>query len=217
MFKTILLTELDANRNILLLVLAINVVLFTILGARGVEAYAFMGGTILSYWVGLSIVASKSGHEKRARLFAQLPIAPAQVYAAGWFFVIAWLTLQAVAWALYAMLFQENFSLTTLAEIASFELGALVFVLLIAIGIDLGAFRPAYIQLVYIFSMLLLLGSAIYFDVWFGIVGNDEGFHFYPMAHLGNTSVELISSLVLIIVLIATDFFVFRHSDHYLD
>lgn len=217
MFKTIALTELDANKNILLLSLAVNVFLFGFMGFRGVEAYAYMGTTILSFWILLTIAASKSGHEKRARLFAQLPIAPAHVFGAGWLFVILWLTLQASAWALYAFLFQENTSLTLLAEIASFGLGALVFVLIIAIGIDLGAFRPSYFQIMYVFTMLMVFGAAIYFDLWIGIVGNDEGYHFYPLAHLGNRAAELWLSLGLVTTLLGADFLVFRHSDNYLD
>ena len=217
MFKTLAYTELDANKTILLLSLAINVLLFSTMAIRDVEVFGYMAGTIFSFWVLLIVAASNSGHEKRARLFAQLPVPTKHIFGAGWFFVVSWLAIQTLAWIAYGALVHEDFTLALAAEIVTFSLGALVFILIIAIGIDLGSLKPAYVQWVYVFSMLLLLGTAIYFDMSFGIIGNDDGFHFYPIALLDNRGMEFGVSFSLVVLLMTTNYLVFRNADNYLD
>lgn len=217
MFKKLLLTELDANKNILLISLALNLVFFVYMTAIGSDLAAFIAATMVSFWVLLIIAASTSGHEKRGRLMVQLPVIPSHVFGAGWCFVLCWLAVQVLVWGVFGVTNQEDFTLTQFGEITTFACGMITFVLIVAIGIDLGSYRPAYVQWLYIVFMLALLGIAIRFEIYVGVIGNDEGMHFYPIALVENLTLEILLSFLLIAFLLAADFLVFRFSDNYLD
>jgi hypothetical protein len=100
---------------------------------------------------------------------------------------------------------------------------ALVFIylmiVLIAIAIDLGAYKPAYLQWIYIGSVALLIALAIRYDISIGLLGTDDGIRIYPLdAILQSTDGR--SSILLSIALIAlfkiTDWYIYTRSDHYL-
>ncbi len=217
MFKKLVLTEFEANKNILLIWLALNLVFFVYMTTIGTDLPIFIATTMMSYWVLLIIAVSISGNEKRVRLLVQLPVIPSQVFGAGWFFILFWLSLQVAIWAIYGITNSAEFTLAHLGQITTFACGMITFTIIIAIGIDLGTLRPAYVQWLYIFFMLAMLGVAIRYGIWFGIVGNEDGMHFYPIAFVENLGLEILLSFLLVAFLLATDFLVFRFSDNYLN
>lgn len=217
MFKRLLVTELQTNSKFLMASLAINIVLFVFLGYQGEEPYAFMGGSLLSFWVLLIVATSVSGHEKRGRLLVQLPVTLRQIFAAGWSFVLIWLLLQILAWVLYGFVFIDEFTTAEAVSVINVGLGAAVFLIIVAIGIDLGAYSPAYYQWLYIFFAAALLVLAISADMSFGFIANDDGFRFFPVALLENLPLEFALSAAMLIALLAIDYLVFQNCDNYLE
>lgn len=217
MFKRLFYTELESNRTFLLLALAINVFLFFFMGYREQELLAFVGSSLFSFWILLIIMASTSSHEKRTRLYTQLPVTSRQIFCAGWALVLLWLALQVFAWILFGLVYTEDFSAVEIGELLVFAIGAALFVVLIAIGFDLGAFRPAFLRWLYISVLAFLLVVAGVTETSIGLIGNDERFGFYPMALLDNLSLELMLSAVLLLLFLLLDYFVFRFSDNYLE
>lgn len=217
MYRQLIKTTLDANKMILLFSLAVNVFFFVLMGSRGAGIFSFMGPSILSFWILLTVLASVDGQEKRTRFCIQLPVTTTEVFFAGWFVVLSWLALHVVAWILYGLLFSNEFTAIHIGELVVSGLGAALIVLIISIGIYLGNYKPAFVQWLYIFSMVLLIAGAIYFDIWIGIIGDGEGFRLYPFALLENLGMELFLSSLLLAVLLASNYLVFQYSDNYLD
>ncbi len=218
MFKQLILTELVSNRNILLISLALNLVLFIFFGLRDQDVYDFAGATMISFWVLLIVAASTAGHEKRNRLYMQLPVTPAQVFSAGWGFVLGWFSLQILAWVLFGITFSNEFAAAQVGQLVTTGLGAVIFIVIVSIGIDLGVFRPFYLQWIYILLMASLLGLAIIFDVSIGIqVTGEEGMQFLPISLLGSLQMQVQVSIAIVIALLAVDFLVYRYSDSYLN
>jgi hypothetical protein len=217
MFKRLFYTELESNRTFLLLALAINVFLFFFMGYREQELLAFVGSSLFSFWILLIVMASTSSHEKRTRLYTQLPVTSRQIFCAGWALVLAWLALQVLVWIIFGLVYTEDFSAVVIGEMLTFAIGAALFVVVISIGIDLGAFRPAYLRWLYIAVLVFLLVMAGVTETWIGLIGNDERFGFYPMALLDDLSLELMLSTILLVLVLLLDYLVFRFSDNYLE
>jgi hypothetical protein len=216
MVKSLIRTEFDANKFLLMVWLALNCVFFLFLGVRGSPVYAYMGLSIVNFWIMITVCASIAGHEKRVRLYAELPVTARQAFIAGWAFVLIWMAMQTLAWMLYGWIFEEEFDAMRAGQVLTFGLGSVAFIVVISIGIDLGSFRPRYLQWIYIVVMAALLAGAILNDISVGVLGSESGIRFYPIALLDNLQLEIQASIVVVFVLLLANYLVFRNSDSYL-
>lgn len=216
MYSQLIKTEFDANSLLLLVWLALNCVFFLFLGFQGSPIYVYMGISIVNFWIMITVCASIAGHEKRVRLYAELPVTVRQSFVAGWSFVLIWMAMQILAWMLYGLIFGDEFDSTQAGQVLTFGLGSIAFIAIISIGIDLGSFKPRYLQFIYIVVMAALLGGAILNDISVGVIGSEGGIRFYPIALLNNLLLEIQLSFVVVFVLLLANYLVFRHSDSYL-
>lgn len=219
MFKQLMITEIEANRDILAVSLALNLVLFFALGVRGSEdsQNLFTGITMLSYWVLLIIAAANAGHEKRNRLYAELPVTTTESFLVGWLFVIAWLCIQMSVWFLFAAAFTVALDAEMVESLLGLGVNAVTFILIISIGIDLGSFRPKYVQWIYILVMAALLALALIADAIYEVGDSDLAFNSFPNLLMDRLHLDLGASVLVVMFLLAANYFVFRNSDHYLN
>jgi len=216
MYRQLLLTDLDANKTYLLLALAGNVFFFTFLGLRGGPVEDFMMATIIVYLTFLGVTASAGSDEKRLRLYSQLPLTSTEIWLGAWFVVLLWLGLQVGLWLLYGFIFDPDFSYLRAPEIASSALGIASLVILIAIGIDLFYFKPAYVRWLYIGLLTVLVAIAIQLDMSIGIIGSETGIQILPFEYWGEGRSQIAFSIVVLTVLLITDFTIYKNSDNYL-
>lgn len=216
MYSRLIKTEFDANKLLLLVWLVLNCIFFLFLGFQGSPIYAYMGISIVNFWIMLTVCASIAGHEKRVRLYAELPVTVRQSFVAGWAFVLLWMAMQILAWILYGWIFDEEFDATQAGQVLTFGLGSIAFIVIISIGIDLGSFKPRYLQFIYIVVMAALLGAAILNDISVGVLGSESGIHFYPVAMLNDLGLEIQLSIVIVLLLLLANYLIFRNSDSYL-
>lgn len=173
--------------------------------------------TMIAFWASLIVAASKAGHEKRDRQYMQLPVSVTEVFLACWTYVLALLAILLLSWLGYGLMFGETGFFNLLAESVKLGLGVAIFTVIVSIGIDLSAFRPAYVQWLYIGGILLLLGITIQLDVSVGIIGrDDQGIQIFPLALLENNPLEIILGVVIFGLLFLADYLVYRNSDSYI-
>lgn len=216
MYRQLIKTEFDANKIILLVWLLLNCAFFINMGYQQSPIYTYMGFSLVSFWVMITISASVAGHEKRVRLYAELPVTPRHSFIASWGFVLIWMFIQIIAWMLYGSLFEEEFDNAQAGSALIFGLGALIFTAIISIGIDLGAFKPRYVQWLYILLMAVLLAAALHSGISVGLLGTDTGIHFYPVSLLDNLMLEIVVSAGLALLLLVINYLIFCRSDSYL-
>ena len=216
MYRQLLLTDFDANKTFLILALVANLFLFGLFAIRGEPVEPFMGTTIGVYWILLIASVVVGGDEKRLRLYSQLPLTATEIWLAGWFFVLLWLGLQVCFWLLYGFIFDPDFTYLRLPGIAASAMGIASFIILIAIAIDFGYFKPSYIRWLYIAGLLVLSGAAIHLDMSVGLIRSDTGIHVYPLALWVERRAEIIISIVVLSILSVADYAIYKNSDHYL-
>ena len=216
MLKPLIKTEFDANKLLLLIWLVLNCVFFLLLGSNDEPIYTYMGISIVNFWIMITVCASIAGHEKRVRLYAELPVTTRQSFVAGWVLVLVWMSMQILAWMLYGAIFDEEFDTRRAGQVLTFGLGSVAFIVVISIGIDLGSFKPRYWQWIYVFVMAALLAGAILNGISVGILASENGIHFYPLTMLNNLWLEIQLSLVVVGVLLIANYLIFRNSDSYL-
>ena len=219
MFKQLMFTEIEANKNILLLSLTLNLIFFFALGVRNSDdsLNLFAGITMLSYWVLLIIAAANAGHEKRNRLYAELPVTTTESFLAGWLFVIVWLCIQMTVWFLFAAVFTVALDAQMTESLLGLGINAAAFILIVSIGIDLGSFRPKYVQWIYILVMAAFLGLALIADAVYEVGDSDLAFNSFPNMLMDRLHLDLELSVLVVLLLLAANYFVFRNSDHYLN
>lgn len=217
MYSKLLMTELDANKFILLPFLAIVIFFFIYLGIGEQETEEFMMASMITFWASLIVAASKAGHEKRDRQYMQLPVSASEVFLACWTYVLALLAILLLGWVGYGLTYGETGFFSVLAEALKLGLGVAVITAVVSIGIDLGAVRPAYLQWIYIGSVVLLLAIAVQLDVSVGVIGNDEeGIQIFPLALLDNSALEITIGVALFAVLFLADYLIYRNSDSFI-
>lgn len=216
MFKSLVRTEFDANKLLLSIWLVLNCVFFLLLGSNNEPIYTYMGISIVNFWIMITVCTSIAGHERRVRLYAELPVTTRQSFFAPWIFVLMWMTMQILAWMLYGAMFEEEFDIRRAGQVLTFGLGSVAFIVVISIGIDLGSFKPRYWQWIYVFVMAALLAGAILNGISVGILASENGIYFYPLTMLNNLWLEIQLSLVVVGVLLIANYLIFRNSDSYL-
>lgn len=215
MFKRLLLTEMEANRWLLLFSAALNVFFLVLFGAMNQRPLVlFVFTTVIVYFVHLIIMTVNNSDQRRIRLYAQLPVTSLQVFWAQWLFCLGWLAAQAAVWLLYAALFEATFNTATLADIAQALLGVILMLAVVSIGIDLFAYHPVYLRWLYLALAAIILGVAVRFEVHLGLLWNDNDITLQPFAQFGVAGI--LAALVLAFLLIAVDRHVFRCSDNFL-
>lgn len=216
MFKELVITDIAMNKSILFFALLLNLFLFLLLGFREEDLGDFLGATTISFWVLLIIATSISGDEKRTRQLSQLPVTSSQIFLSGWLFVAAWISAQVVIWILFGLVFDPNFTLSQVPGLISVAFGIIIFSSLISIAIDLKAFRPGYLQWVYIATLVACFASIFQFNLSVGFVANTQGFNVFPFAFIESGPLELIVQLAVVTCLLTADYFVFTRSDNFL-
>jgi len=216
MLKPLIRTEFDANKLLLLIWLVLNCVFFLLLGLNDEPIYTYMGISIVNFWIMITVCASIAGHEKRVRLYAELPVTTRQSFVAGWVLMLEWMSMQILVWMLYGAIFDEEFDTRRAGQVLTFGLGSVAFIVVISIGIDLGSYKPRYWQWIYVFVMAALLAVAILNDISVGILASENGIHFYPLTMLNNLWLEIQLSLVVVGVLLIANYLIFRNNDSYL-
>ena len=220
MFNLLLKTEFNSNRIIWLAWVLANLLVFVMIDGSGEDpADDFMAMTMVAYFVLLIVSASFGSEEKRIRMYSQLPVTPSQVFLASWFWVLLMLGLQVCLWLLFAYWHDPEFDTNEIMKISTSALGIYFMIALIAIGIDLGFYRPAYLQWVYIGAAALIITVAIRYDISVGLIGTEDGIRIYPLhAILQTTDARsgIALSIALIAVLKISDWYIYTHSDNYL-
>lgn len=215
MFKQLLLTELDANRWLLLFNAALNGFLLVLLGAMNQRPLVvFIFATAAVYFVHLLIMTVNNSDQRRTRLYAQLPVSSLQVFWAQWLFCLGWLGTQALVWLLYGLLFDPAFSSTGLNMIAHALVGMVLVLAIVSIEIDLFAYHPVCLRWAYLAVAAVMLALAVSYEIDVGLQWDDNTILLEPFARFGWPG--LLSALLLIVVLIAVDRHVFSHSENYL-
>jgi len=216
MYRQLLLTDFDSGKTFLILALLGNLFFFTLFGIRGESVEGFMAATIVVYWALLIAMAVVGSEEKRLQLYSQLPLTATEIWLAGWFFVLFWLGLQVCFWLLYGFVFDPEFSYLRAPEIASSAMGIASFIILIAIAIDLGYFKPAYIRWLYIGFLAVLVGIAIFLDMSFGIISTETGIRVLPFDAWGEGRSQVAFSIVVLTLLLIADYAIYIKSDNFL-
>lgn len=215
MFKQLLLTELEANRWLLLFNAALNVFFLVLLGAMNNRSVViFMFVTVAVYFVHLIIMTVHNSDQRRTRLFAQLPVTSLQVFWAQWLFCLGWLAVQALVWVLYGLLFDPAFNSISLMGIVEALVGVILVLAVVSIGIDLFAYQPNYLRWLYLALGAVILGFAVRYEVNLGLVWDNDEIALQPFAQFNTPGV--ITALLLAVVLIAVDRHVFRGSENFL-
>ena len=132
--------------------------------------------------------------------------------------VMVWLAVQVCCWALYSQIFPADaLRFATLTECLNSGLGVAIVIAMISIGIDLGAFRPAYVQWVYIISMLFLLVvvSRLGFSVGLDLF-EDAGVRVLPFDLMGDSLLATGAALTFFLAAFLADYLIFKHCDSYL-
>lgn len=215
MFKQLVITEFHCNRTFLCISGLINAVCFIVVGIQQPETPTFMIWTLLSFYILLSIAASYAGQEKRNRQYIQLPFNANQVFLAGWSFVLVWLVLQVCSWLLFGIVHDEQFDNEAIVEVISAGIGTAIVLTIISVGIDLSAFRPAFVQWLYIGLVVSLIVLASNLDIDIGMRRNEEGFHIFPLSLIADGGLQLGTGIALLCGGLILNFLVFRYSDSY--
>jgi len=215
MFKLLLITELEANRLLLLFNAALNVFFLALLGAmnnRPLVLFIFV--TLVVYFVHLLIMTVNNSDQRRTRLYAQLPVTASQVFSAQWLFCLVWLAVQAMVWLIYGALFDPAFSSASLADIGEVLVAAILMLGLVSVAIDLFAYKPIYLRWLYLALAAVALGVAVQFEMDLGLVWDDNEIALQPFVQFG--SVGILFAAALAALLIVVDRHVFRHSENFL-
>lgn len=217
MFSQLLKTEFEANRVILLVSLVLNI-FFLLVMDRSEEdpLQSFIGATMITYFVLLVVASAREGDSKRYRLYAQLPLTSNQQFFAGWFWVLTWLGLQVGMWLLYALIIDSELSIIEVIEIASIGLGIWFFMVTIANAIDLGSFKPAYLQWGYIGLFVILIGVAIQNEISVSISLASEEACVFPLKIFGSTLPDIAFAITLVALLMIGNWYIFTRSENYL-
>ncbi len=216
MYRQLLLTDFDSGKTFLILALLGNLFFFTLFGIRGDPVEIFMMATMPVYWLLLIAMAMVGSEEKRLRLYSQLPLTATEIFLSGWFFVLFWLGLQVCFWLLYGFIFDPDFTYLQAPKITSSAMGIASFIILIAIAIDLGYFKPAYVRWLYIGFLAILTAVAIYLDMSIGIVANESEIRVLPFDLWGSGASGISFSIVVLALLLTADYAVYKNSDNYL-
>ena len=216
MYRQLLLTEFRCNRFFLCIAIIINLLSFSVTAYQQAGTSSYIAWTLISFFILLVVTTSLAGNEKRNRLFMQLPVNATQVFLAGWGFVLIWLALQISAWLLFAILFDDNLRSGSILEFLNGGLGVAVMIATISIGIDLSAFRPAFLQWLYIGLIVLLLLVAVNLEITAGTIGEDQGFYMVPFSMIDDGALRFSATVVTLVGLVFLDYLVFRFSDNYL-
>lgn len=215
MFRQLLLTELEANRWLLLFNAALNVFFLVLLGAMNHRSVViFMFATVAAYFVYLIIMTVHNSDQRRTRLYAQLPVTSLQVFWAQWLFCLGWLAAQALVWVVYGLLFDPAFSSQSLVDIAEAFIGVFLVLAVVSIGIDLFAYEPVYLRWLYLGLGAVILGVALRFEIHLGLVWDDNDLALQPFAQFSTPGILV--ALMLALALIAVDRQVFRGSENFL-
>ena len=130
--------------------------------------------------------------------------------------MLFWLGLQVCFWLLYGFVFDPDFTYLRAPEIASSAMGIASFIILIAIAIDLAYFKPAYVRWVYIGSLAMLIGIAIYLDLSIGIIANESTIRVFPFDAWGEGRSQVAFSIVVLTILLIANYWIYKNSDNYL-
>lgn len=215
MFKQLLLTELEANRWLLLFNAALNAFFLLLLGAMNERPLVvFIFATVAVYFVHLIIMTVNNSDQRRTRLYAQLPVTSQQVFCAQWLFCLGWLAIQASIWLLYGVLFDPAFSSLNLIDIAEAVVGVILMLGIVSVGIDLFAYHPAFLRWVYLALGGIVLSVAVRLELQLGLIWDHDEINLQPFALLGTTGIFV--ALAMALVLIAVDRHVFRNSESFL-
>jgi hypothetical protein len=113
-------------------------------------------------------------------------------------------------------MFEPEFTFNQAPEIASAAITMALFVVLISIGLDLGAFKPGYLRWLYFGSLAGLLGLAMNFGFSVGLLATDDGLQIYPLALLADGWSATLIAIVILAIALAADHLIYINSDHYL-
>ncbi len=215
MFKQLLITEIDASKTFLTLWLLAVTVLLLFMGYSGSELGQFIAASTVIFWIMLIGCAIVSGEEKRLRLYAQLPVTAGMVFAATWIMVICWIAALVAAWTMYGLLFDPTSDISA-EEMGSQAIGLPLLLVLITIGFDLHAFRPAFIQWLYLGTLAGLLAVAIHRDLPLAELQQAGGIHIYPLPLPGGVAQTTALSVPLLLGLLAVNYYIYVRSDHYI-
>jgi hypothetical protein len=160
MFTQLLRTELMANRLLLIVSIIGNALCLWSFSFKEATAISFSGASTLLYYVLIIVYSIGSNSEKRLRLYSQLPVTNRQVFFATWTFILALFCVHLCFWLVYFTVFEPEFATTQWQQLIAAGLSTVIFVLLIAIALDLGSFKPAYAQWVYITLLVSCAGLA---------------------------------------------------------
>jgi len=217
MFKQLLITEIDANKKLLIASFVINLMFFFPFGpGSDLSMGEFISLTLVSFWILVVVSAVISGDEKRTRQYTQLPVTSTQIFVASWMMIIVWLCAQISVWLMYGLFFESDFSSYLAAEAISTGLGALILISAFSIGFDLGAFRPAYVRWLYIGTVFALFLLLINMDISLDVEDSIDGFVVFPVGLFFDGTMEMLLSAVFLMGLLVANYLVFRFSDNYL-
>ncbi len=217
MFKQLFLTEVDVNKKFLIASLIINALFFFPFGpGSDMDMGEFVTVTLVSYWILLIASVVVSGDEKRTRQLTQLPVTPTQIFLAGWLLVLLWLSAQVCVWLTYGWFFDSEFSSNLAADAISTGLGASIFIVIVSIILDLGAFRPSYVRWLFVGALFAAFTVIINLDLMHTFDNDIPGFVVFPVGLFFDGAMEVFASFALLLGLLVSDYFVYRFSDSYL-
>ncbi|NKB35156.1 MAG: hypothetical protein GKR91_18825 [Pseudomonadales bacterium] len=220
MYSQLVKTEFEGNRFVLFVSIVLNIFFFILFSIEDSPddnpVGSFMGATSIVFYVCLIVLAIQGSDEKRYQLYTLLPVTATESFLAGWFWVLCWLGLQVCFWLLFAFTIDPSFESRSVIEIASTGLSFWFLIVLIANAIDLGSFRPAYVQWAYIGGIVILIGVLARLGISIGIYFGDEENDFFPFGLFADPTANIFFVCTLVVLLMIANWYIFTRSDHYL-